>query len=171
MKKLGPFVIVAAVFSLHADAQSKPVDLSLGWNYAYNDEGNGFADLNGWYGTLIWEVTKPVGLAFSHESFWGSFQETGTNQHVWLGGLSFKLRRGDHKVNPFLQPFGGVTRSSASGSVQDEPTFQLVGGADITLKGNLSLEVVPAEYTLTYSNGSALNTYQAAAGFAYTFGK
>jgi hypothetical protein len=38
-----------------------------------------------------------------------------------------------------------------------------------TLKGSLSLEIIPAEYTLTDSSGSALKTYEAAAG--YTFGK
>jgi hypothetical protein len=66
---------------------------------------------------------------------------------------------------------GGATRSSSSGTVQEQPTFQLGAGSDITLKGNLSLEVMPAEYTYTHQNGSAFNTYQAGAGLQYSFRK
>lgn len=170
MKKLLAIAILAAC-SIRVPAQSKPIDLSLGWNYGYSDEGTGFANLNGWYGTVNWEFSQRVGLSFEHESFWGQFQGAEANQHAWLGGVSVKLRGGNPKISPFLQPMGGVTRSSSSGSVEQQPTFQVGAGADITLKGNLSLEVVPAEYTFTYGNGSALNTYQAGAGLQYTFGK
>ncbi len=152
-------------------AQSKPIDLSLGWNYAYNDEGDGFANLNGWYGTVVWEVTERVGLCVSHESYWGGYQRTGTNEHVWLGGVNFNLRRGDHRVNPFVQPFGGVTRASFAGVVEEQPTFELGAGADIRLKGRLSLEVIPAEYVLVGAGGAALSTYQTASGLAYKFGR
>ena len=163
------FPLLAGSFAIQA--QSKPIDVSLGWNYAYADEGDGFANLNGWYGTVVWEATKRVGLAFTHESYWGGYERLGTNQHIYLGGISILLRPGDHKVNPFLQPFGGVTRASFSDSVQEQPTFELTAGADITLHKHLSLEVIPAEYSLAYSEGSALNTFQAAAGFAYKFGR
>ena len=165
-------LIAAPVLSARALAQSKkPVDLSVGYSYAYSDEGNGFANLNGWYGSLSWEFSKRVAASFEHESFWGDFQGSGANQHVWLGGVTMKLRKGNPKVSPFIQPMGGDTRSNSSGSVQHEPTFQLGAGADITLKGNLSLEIIPAEYTYTHGSGSSLNSYQAAAGFQYSFGK
>ena len=154
-----------------AQAPSKPVDVSLGWNYSYTDEGTGFASLNGWYGVVNWEATKRAGLALEHESLWGDFQHLGANQHVWLVGSTVKLREGNVKVSPFLQPMAGATRSKSTGTVLWEPTLQLGAGADITLKGNLSLELIPAEYTFTYGNGTAMNTYQAGAGFQYTFGK
>jgi hypothetical protein len=152
-------------------AQSHPLDLSLGWNYAHADQGNGFANLNGWYGTLIYEATQRVGLTFEHESFWGQYRGSGVNQHAWLGGITVKLRQGNPKFSPFLQPLGGVTRASSSGSIQDQPTFQLAAGADITLKGNLALEVMPAEYTFTHGSSGGLNSYEAAAGLQYSFGK
>lgn len=164
------FILLAASFAT-ASATSKPVDLTLGWTYGYSDEGTGHANLNGWYGSLNWEATQRVGIAFEHESFWGAFQGSGANQHVWLGGATFKLRKGNPKVSPFIQPMGGVTRSSSTGTVQNQPTFQLTAGADITLKGNLSLEIQPAEYTLAHGSTGALNTYQAAAGLQYSFGK
>ena len=172
MNRLLCLTALLAAATLPACAQSKkPVDLALGWSYAYSDEGTGFANLNGWYGSANWEASSRIGIAFEHESFWGHFQGAGANQHVWLGGLTFQLRSGSPRVKPFLQPMGGVTRSSSSGSVQQEPTFQLAAGADISLKGNLSFEVVPAEYTFTYGNSTAENTYQAAAGLQYSFGK
>lgn len=171
MRVLACLCLALSLSAATAHAQSKPLDLSLGWNYGYTDEGNGFAHLNGWYGTATWEFGQRVGASIEHESFWGAFQGSGTNQHVWLGGISVKLRNGNPRVSPMVQAMGGATRSSASGTVQEQPTFQLGAGADITLKGNLSLEVIPAEYTYTHGNGQSLNTYQAAAGLQYSFGK
>src|ERR1700712_5867842 len=161
MRILLRLTLILLVGCACVNAQSKPFDLSLGWTYGFTDEGNGFANLNGWYGTATWEFSKRVGASVEHESFWGGFQNRGANQHVWLGGVTVKLRKGNPKVSPFLQPMGGVTRSSSSGAVQEEPTFQLGAGADIILKGNLSFEVIPAEYTMTHASGSMLNTYQA----------
>ncbi len=157
--------------TLAAQSKKKPLDVTLGWNYAYNDEGNGFANLNGWYGSLNWEVLSRMGITFEHESFWGAFQGGGANAHAYLGGVTVKLRKGSPKVSPFVQPMAGVTHSSSTGTVQEQGTFQLGAGADITLKGNLSFEVIPAEYTLTRGNGSWLNTYEAGAGLQYSFGK
>jgi hypothetical protein len=171
MNSYARLALVLLAGCAHARAQSKPVDLTLGWTYGYTDQGNGFANLNGWYGTATWEFSQRVGLTVEHESFWGGFQGGGVSQHVWLGGITVKLRPASAKISPFLQPMGGATRSSSAGTVQQQPTFQFAGGADITLKGNLSLELVPAEYTLSHGNGSALNTYQAGAGLQYSFGK
>ena len=171
MRILLRLTLILLVGCACVNAQSKPFDLSLGWTYGFTDEGNGFANLNGWYGAATWEFSQRVGASVEHESFWGGFQGSGANQHVWLGGVTVKLRKGNPKVSPFVQPMGGVTRSSSSGTVQQEPTFQLGTGADITLKGKLSLEVIPAEYTMTHGSGSVLNAYQAGAGLQYSFGK
>jgi hypothetical protein len=171
-QRLRAFFLLAATCASAAAAQtSKPLDLTLGYNYAYSDEGGGFANLNGWYGSLNWEYFKRVGLSVEHESFWGQYQGGGVNQHAWLGGVTWKLRPGNPKVSPFLQPMGGATRSSSASSVEQQPTFQLSAGADITLKGNLSLEVIPAEYMLTHGSGQYLHTYEAAGGLQYAFGK
>lgn len=173
MNRFTGLLILLLAATLPTFAQSKkPIDLTLGWTYAYSDQGNGFANLNGWYGTVNWEASSRIGIAVEHESFWGDFQNSGVNQHVWLGGVTLQLRGNSNaKVRPFVQPMAGATRSSSSGSVQQQPTFQLAAGADITLKGNLALEIVPAEYTYSHGNGSSLNTYQAAAGLQYSFGK
>lgn len=173
MKQLSTaFLFISCVLlAVPTFAQSKPVDLSLGWNYAHNNEGDGFSNLNGWYGTAVWEFSKRVGLAVSHESYWGAYARAGENEHVYLGGVSVKLRKGDPRIVPFVQPFGGVTRSSAIGSVHDQATFELAGGFDVRLHGKLAFEVIPAEYVLANSNGRALSSYQTAAGFAYTFKK
>lgn len=90
-------------------------------------------------------------------------------EHVYLAGLSFKLRKGDPRVVPFLQPLGGATRSSLLQAVQYPPTLELTGGMDIRLRGKLALEIIPAEYVLVHAGGSFLNTYQTAIGLAYTF--
>lgn len=162
---------VCALCAVPALAQSKLIDLSLGWNYAHNNEGDGFSNLNGWYGTLVWEFSERVGLAFSHDSYWGAYARAGENEHVYLGGVSVKLQKGDPRILPFVQPFGGVTRSSALGAVTSQPTFELAAGVDIRLRGKLAFEIIPTEYVLADAGGKPLSTYQTAAGFAYTFGK
>jgi hypothetical protein len=163
-------MILLACGVSHAQSK-KPVDVSLGWNYAYADQSTGFANLNGWYGTVNWEFSQRVGLAVQHQSFWGSFQGSEVNDHVWMAGATVKLRKKEGKVNPVLQMEAGSTRSSSQGQIQWEPTGQVALGAEISLKGNLSLEVIPAGYVFTWGNSSAQNSYQALAGLQYSFGK
>lgn len=170
MHRVSRYLLLAACCT-SAAAQSKSLEVSLGWNYALDDQGDGFANVNGWYGTVNWPVFHRVGLTFSHESYWGAYRGPDIDQHVYLLGTTFKLRHGEHKVNPFLQPFGGDTRVSYAGDIQNQPTFELAAGADIKLKGKLSLEIIPGEYAYTQGSVGSLSTYQAAAGFEYTFGK
>lgn len=163
-------ILLAIAGAERAAAQSKPVELSLGWNYAYDDQGDGFANANGWYGTLNWARYEHIGFTFSHESYWGGYRNSGLNQHVYLGGITWKPRRGEHRINPFVQPFGGTTRASYGGLVEEQPTFELAAGADVKLHGHLSFEIIPAEYTYAHASIGSLNNYQAGAGFEYTFG-
>ncbi len=162
--------LAAWVCGPRAVAQARPVEVSLGWNYAYDDQGDGFANANGWYGTINVAVFKRVGFTFSHESYWTGYRASGLNQHVYLFGTTFKLRKDEHRVNPFLQPFGGVTRASYAGTIEEQPTFELAAGADIKLHGRLSFEVIPAEYAYAHGSVGSLSNYQAGAGFEYTFG-
>jgi hypothetical protein len=93
------------------------------------------------------------------------------NSHVWLGGVTWKLASSERRIVPFLQPLVGDTRNSLAGTIQHGFTFQLAGGADVKLKGPLSLEVVPAEYVLTSQGGVRASSYTAAAGLQFSFGK
>ncbi len=157
--------------ALPAFGQHKPVEVSLGYNYAYDDQGDGFAHTNGWYGTVNWAVFERVGFTVSHESYWGGYRGPAFNQHVYLGGLTFKLRKGEPRFNPFLQPLGGATRVSYAGTVEQQPTFELTAGADIRIHGPLSFEVIPAEYAYAHGSTGSLHNYQAGVGLEYTFGK
>ena len=150
-------------------AQEHPVELSLGWNYALDDQGDGFANANGWYGTLNWARFERVGFTISHESYWGGYRGVAFNQHVYLGGLTFKLRKGEPRFSPFVQPFGGDTRVSYAGAIENQPTFELAAGADIRLKRHLSIEIIPAEYAYAHGSVGSLHNYQAGAGLEYTF--
>lgn len=167
-----PFLLAVACVALRQPnlaAQSHPVELSLGWNYALDGQGDGFANGNGWYGTLNWARFERIGLTVSHESYWGAYHGVAFNQHVYLAGLTFKLRKGEPRFSPFIQPFGGDTRVSTAGAIEHQPTFELAGGADIRVKGNLSLEIIPAEYAYAHGSVGSLNNYQAGAGLEYTF--
>lgn len=152
-------------------AWSQKASVTLGWTYEDDNQGNGFANLNGWYGSAAYSVASKLAVTFEHESYWGGFQGISTNQHVWLGGVTWKLATSEHRVIPFLQPVVGDTRSSYAGSIQNNFTFQLAGGVDIKLKGPFSLELVPAEYILVDQAGTPASSYSAAAGLQFSFGK
>lgn len=151
-------------------AQSK-VDATIGWTYEKADQGQGYADLNGWYGSLSYNVKPHVGLTFEHQSLWGQFQRSGVNQHAWLGGVTLKLGDTNKKVVPFIQPLAGDTRSSSSGTIQHNFTFQVAGGVDIKLGQSFAIDLIPAEYVYNRQSGSNLNSYQAGAGIQFSFGK
>lgn len=150
---------------------AQKVDLTVGWSFTHADQTNGFADLNGWYGSASYNVKPRLGLTVEHESYWGHFNGDSINSHVWLGGVTWKLADSSKKIVPFVQPMVGDTRNSLSGTVQNNFTFQLAGGVDIKLKGPVSLELVPAEYTLTRQSGVSANSYSAAVGLQFSFGK
>ena len=90
---------------------------------------------------------------------------------VRFGGVTWKLADSSKKVVPFVQPLVGDTRNSLSGTIQNNFTFQVAGGVDIKLKGPVSLDLVPAEYTLTRQSGMSANSYSAAVGLQFSFGK
>ena len=154
-----------------APAFAQKVDLAAGWSFTHSDQTTGFADLNGWYGSASYNVTQRLGLTVEHESYWGDFNGDRMNNHVWLGGVTWKFADSERRIIPFLQPLVGDTRNSSAGSVQHNFTFQLAGGVDIKLKGPVSLELIPAEYTLTRQNGLPGNSYSAALGLQFSLGK
>ncbi len=49
------------------------------------------------------------------------------NNHVWLGGVAWKLASNERKVVPLVQPLVGDTRNSYAGTIQHSFTFQLAG--------------------------------------------
>ncbi len=173
VRKLRSLLLLLLPFCLClvAGAQAKPVDVSLGWNFSHSDQGDGHANLNGWYGTATWEESERFGFSFQHQDFWGSFHRLPLNQHAWLIGLTFRVRKGNPRISPFVQTLGGATRSSYAGNIQWEPTIQVAGGAHIRIKGNLSLELIPGEYVLTFTSAAAEHTYQAGVGLQYTLGQ
>jgi len=90
---------------------------------------------------------------------------------VRFGGVTWKLADSSKKVVPFVRPLIGDTRNSLSGTIQKiNFTFQLTGGG-LKLKGPVSLDLVPAEYTLTRQSGMSGNSYSAAVGLQFSFGK
>ena len=164
------YAFVLLAFCSAAAAQSK-VDATAGWSYELANQGSGFANLNGWYGSLSYSVAQHLGVTVEHESYWGGFQNNSVNQHVWLGGVTWKLGSSEAKIQPFIQPLAGDTRNSSQGSIQHSFTFQLAGGFHVKLNDHLAFEIVPAEYVLNVQSGSPLNSYTAALGVQFSFGK
>jgi hypothetical protein len=163
-------VILIILCGRVCSAASK-VDTTLGWGYGRADQGDGYADLNGWSGSVSYNVREHVGMTVEHQSFWGGYRGSALNQHAWLGGLTFKLRHPERKVVPFVQPMIGDTRSSSAGTVQHSLTVQLAGGFDIKIRSAVAIELIPAQYNYNRQQGSSLHSYQLGAGMQFSFGK
>src|SRR5947209_2512892 len=112
------YAVLALMLGSAAPISAQKLDMSLGWTYETSDQMTGYADLNGWYGSASYNVRPRLVLTFEHESYWGSFQGNSMNDHVWLGGVTWKLANSERKVIPFLQPLVGDTRSSSAGTIQ-----------------------------------------------------
>lgn len=163
------FILIGILACGIAAAQSK-LDVTAGWTYERADQGSGYANLNGWWGSVSYNVAQHLGLTFEHESYWGGYQGFSANQHVWLGGLTFKPGKSEGRITPFIQPLAGDTRSSQPGSIAHEFTFQLAAGFDLKLNDHIALEITPAEYVLNLQHGSPLNSYTGAVGLQFSFG-
>ena len=149
---------------------AQKLDASIGWDYEDSKQNTGTAVLNGWYGSLSYNVLPRLGLTVEHESYWGQSQGgQRTNDHAWLGGVTWNLLSSEHKIIPFIQPLVGTTRSSGSGEVDYDLTFQVAGGVNVKLKGPVSLQLTPVEYVATRIHGLNYNSYGAAAGFQFSF--
>ena len=165
-----PVCLIAVLALSSVTASAQKMDLSLGWDFQHSDQMTGYADMNGWYGSLSYNVLPRLGLTFEHQSLWGSFQGSGLNDHSWLGGVTVKLADSERRITPFIQPLVGDTRTSYAGSIQHSFTFQLAGGVTVKLRGPLSLELIPAEYILTNQAGTPTHSYSADVGLQFSFG-
>lgn len=96
------FAVVLLMLSVPALCQESKADLSVGYDYQYNDQGNGFAHLHGWYGSATWNLSDRAGFTFETDHNWGTFQGQSLNQHTYLAGPSFKFNS-KGTVQPVIQ--------------------------------------------------------------------
>jgi hypothetical protein len=157
------------VFCVPAFAQDSKADLSVGYNYQRNDQGNGYANLNGWYGAFTWNLSDKVGLAFESDNNWGHFKGQSLNQHTFLAGPSFKFNN-QGKVQPVIELLAGDQRSSSPGDVNHAFSFQPGLGFDVKLSKKVSLDLQPAGYSLAFPHGNARHSYSAKVGLSFSLG-
>lgn len=162
------FIAVLLLIPFATFAQSK-ADLALGYNYQRNDQGNEYANLNGWYGAFTWNLSDKVGLAFENDNNWGHFRGQSLNQHTFLAGPSFKFNS-QGKVQPVIEVLAGDQRSSSPGDVNHAFNFQPGLGFDVKLSKKLALELQPAGYSLAFPHGNARHSYSAKVGLSFSFG-
>jgi hypothetical protein len=62
--KPGALNICAAIVLARAPSVRQKLDLTAGWSYEKSDEGNGYANLNGWHGALSYNVLPRIALSF-----------------------------------------------------------------------------------------------------------
>jgi hypothetical protein len=79
------------------------------------------------------------------------------DNHVWLGGITWKLASSERRIVPFLQPLAGNTRASSAGTIQHNFTFQLAGGVGIKLKRAL---VTRIDASRIYPDAAERNAHQ-----------
>ena len=168
MRKLVLFAVFG--FRIAACAQSK-VDLAAGWDFNHADQGNGFADLNGWWASATYNLSSKVGLGFINQNYYGSYRGISQNQHAYMAGPTFTFGSEQRKVRPYIQPVIGDVRSSYAGSVSNNFGVQIAAGFVVKMGQKLGLNISPAQYAYVRQNGMNLNSYQAAVGLQLSLGK
>lgn len=166
-KGLAKLVLICLLCGTAAFAQK--LDLALGWDYNDAKQPTGTTVLNGWFGSLTYNIVPRLGITLLQENYWGGPKYQRENDHEWLGGVTVQLASNERRIIPFIQPTFGVDRSSSTGSVDDNFTFQLAAGANIKLKGPVSLQLEPGVYVVTYIHGIEYNSYSANVGFQFSF--
>ena len=148
---------------------AQKLDLALGWDYNDAKQPTGTTVLNGWFGSLSYDIVPRLDVTFLQQNYWGGPRYQRENDHEYLGGVTLKLAGSERRVVPFVQPVFGLDRSSSMGAVDDNFTFQVAGGFNIKLKGQVSLQLEPGVYVVTYIHGIEYNSYSASAGFQFGF--
>jgi outer membrane protein with beta-barrel domain len=174
MKKLMWAAIALSFFAMTSRAQETPkADVGLGYAFVHVSQSGTSANLNGFSGSVAYNVTDMIGIVGDIGYYHGSPSGVSLNDTSYLFGPRFSFRKSD-KATPFVQAlFGGSHLSAAfggfSGSVNPF-AFAFGGGVDVPLKGDKIALRPEFDYFGQRSNGSTLNGVRIGAGIVFHIG-
>jgi len=177
IRKLTVLVVVLMLGSLLATAQQSASKFDLFGGYSYfNGSTSGASSrfsLNGWEGQGTFNFTPWLGGTADFGGYYGSPFKVSANDYTFLFGPTINLRT--PHITPFVHALFGVDRFHAAalgGSVNDSAFAMAIGGgADIPVKGMLSIRAGQLDWLRTnhYNNGQ--NNLRFSTGVVLRFGE
>lgn len=153
-------------------AQSHQLDLATGYNYQNSDQGGGSrSNLNGWYSNLQYDLSEMISVTAEVDCYYGSFQRQSLSQQNYVAGPQFTFRRAKARWRPFVFLQAGDQRLSSLGSVTHSFDLQIGGGLETRLSDRVSLQFVPAEYSLALESGTPTHSVSTNFGVIWTLWK
>jgi hypothetical protein len=165
-------VVIGILGAWAISAQSHEIDFEAGYNYQNSDQGKGVrADLNGWFGSLQYDLNELVGITAEVDTYYGTSQGHYLRQQNYVIGPQFTFRSSESKLRPFVSVQAGDQRSSSVGAIGHAFDLQIGGGLQVRLNHRLSIQFTPVQYNLASESGTATHSYSASVGFIWTLWK
>jgi hypothetical protein len=156
-------------------AQNTPkADVGVGYAFLHVSASGSSANLNGFNGSLAYNVTDMFGIVGDIGYYHGSPSGVSLNDTSYTFGPRVSFRRSDKAV-PYVQAlFGGSHLSAAfggfSGSVNPF-AFAFGGGVDVPLKSDKIGLRPEFDYLGQRSNGTTLNGVRIGVGIVFHLGQ
>lgn len=175
MKKIMWAAVALTLFAMTSRAQNTPkADVGVGYAYVHVSQSGTSANLNGFNGSIAYNVTDVIGIAADFGYYHGSPSGVSLNDTSFAFGPRFSFRKSDKAV-PYVQAlFGGSHLSAAFGGFSGSVNpflFAFGGGVDVPLKGGKIAFRPEFDYVGQRSNGSTLNGVRIGAGIVFHIGQ
>ncbi|HEV2488449.1 MAG TPA: outer membrane beta-barrel protein [Candidatus Acidoferrales bacterium] len=171
MKKLMWAAVALSFLAVTSQAQDTPkADVAVGYSFLHATGAN----LNGFNGSVAFNVSSVVGIVGDIGYYHGSPSGTSINASSYTFGPRFSYRKMDRAVPFFEALFGGSHVSAAfggfSGSVNPF-AYAFGGGVDLGISHSGKVGLRPEyDYIGLRSNGATLNTQRLSVGIVFHIG-
>jgi hypothetical protein len=153
-------------------AQSRQLDLTVGYNYQNSDQGQGLrTNLNGWFGAAQFDVSHTLAITAEVDNYFGALHGEGQRQQNFVVGPQLTFGSENAKLNPYCYLQGGDQRSSSAGMVEHAFNLQVGGGVQWKLNDKLALQVTPLEYSLVTAASGPTHSFGSKVGISWTVWK
>src|SRR4051794_19589750 len=107
-------------------AQSRQLDVTVGYNYQNSDQGQGErTNLNGWFGAAQLDLTHTFAMTAEIDNYFGALNGQGERQQNFVVGPQLTFGSENAKLNPYTYLQAGDQRSSSTGTVEHAFNLQL----------------------------------------------
>lgn len=175
MKKLMWAAVALTLFAMTSRAQETPkADVGLGYAFVHVSANGASANLNGFNGSVAFNVSDMIGIVGDFGYYHGSPSGVSLNDTSYAFGPRFSFRKSDKAV-PFVQAlFGGSHLSASFGGTSGSVNpflYAFGGGVDVPLKGDKVSLRPEFDYVGQRTNGTTLNGVRIGVGFVFHIGQ
>ncbi|MGH9710153.1 MAG: outer membrane beta-barrel protein [Candidatus Acidiferrales bacterium] len=133
------FILILALFApFAAQAQSKKIEVFVGYSFQRVEGFPANANMSGWEGSLKYKFTPYLGVRGDVSAQYGTLTGSRINYHNILVGPEVSLPR---KISPFVHVLLGNGRSSVFGVTGNAFAVAIGGGVDYHVTDMISIRM------------------------------